>query len=112
MMMVFMHTDLPEPVVPAMSMWGILVRSLISGSPAASLPRNIGSFILSNFERLLISSLRRTRSLVGLGTSMPMVSRPSMLATTRILTALSERARSLSIALIWATLVPGARRMW
>ena len=112
MMMVFMHTDLPEPVVPAMSMWGILVRSAISGSPPASLPRNMGSFILAKRSRLDMSSLRRTRSLVGLGTSTPTVSRPSMLETMRMLTALSERARSEEIAVSWATLVPGARRMW
>ena len=38
----FMHTLLPEPVVPAMSMCGMRVRSATSGSPEASLPRNIG----------------------------------------------------------------------
>ena len=111
MMIVFMHTDFPDPVVPAINMWGIFVRSEISGSPAASFPRNIGSFISLNRSRLLISSLSRTRSFVGFGTSIPIVSRPSMFATTRMFTAFSERARSLSIALICATFVPGASRM-
>ncbi len=111
MMIVFMHTLLPEPVVPAMSMWGILVRSAMRGSPAASLPRNMGSFMLANESRLLISSLRRTFSLVGLGTSMPTVSRPAWLATMRMLTALRARAISLETAVSAATLVPGARRM-
>ena len=110
MMIVFMHTDLPLPVVPAMSTWGILVRSAMSGSPLASLPRNIGSFMPWNFSGRPMSSLRRTFSLVGLGTSMPTVSRPTWLATMRTLTALSARAISLLTALTWLTLVPGASR--
>jgi hypothetical protein len=112
MMIVFMQTDLPEPVVPAMSMWGILVRSAISGSPEASLPRNIGSFIFENRSRLLISSRRRTFSLVGFGISTPTVSRPSMFETIRMLTALSWRAMSEETALIAATFVPGASLRW
>jgi hypothetical protein len=40
--MELMHTDLPEPVAPAMSRWGIFVRSDTSGLPETSLPRAIG----------------------------------------------------------------------
>ena len=109
---VFMQTDLPEPVVPAISTCGIFVRSPISGSPDASLPRNIGSFIFSNDSRLRISSLRRTFSFVAFGTSMPTVSRPAMFGTMRMLTALSDRARSLDTALSAATFVPGASFTW
>ena len=31
-------TDLPEPVVPATSKWGILAKLAITGAPAMSLP--------------------------------------------------------------------------
>ena len=36
--MVLRPTDLPEPVVPATSKWGILARSAITGSPPMVLP--------------------------------------------------------------------------
>ena len=38
-----MPTDLPEPVVPATSRWGILPRSATTGLPAMSLPMAIVS---------------------------------------------------------------------
>ena len=36
--MVLIATDLPEPVVPAISACGIFARSATTGSPAISLP--------------------------------------------------------------------------
>jgi len=36
--MAFMATDLPEPVVPAISKCGIFARSATTGCPAISLP--------------------------------------------------------------------------
>ena len=39
-------TDLPEPVVPATSRWGILARSETMGLPSTSLPRVRGSAAL------------------------------------------------------------------
>ena len=39
MMMLFTHTDLPLPVEPAISRWGILHRSATWALPAMSLPR-------------------------------------------------------------------------
>ncbi|MNT80832.1 hypothetical protein D3C72_2203540 [compost metagenome] len=36
--MALIPTDLPEPVVPAISRWGILARSATTGLPAMSLP--------------------------------------------------------------------------
>ncbi|MNO02230.1 hypothetical protein D3C81_2225630 [compost metagenome] len=36
--MVLTPTDLPEPVVPATSRWGILARLTTTGSPAMSCP--------------------------------------------------------------------------
>ncbi len=34
-------TDLPEPVVPATSTWGILAKSATAGLPEISLPKEI-----------------------------------------------------------------------
>jgi hypothetical protein len=42
---VLMHTDLPEPVVPAIRRCGIFARSSMIGVPSASMPRNKGSDI-------------------------------------------------------------------
>ena len=42
---VFMQTDLPEPVVPAINKWGILLKSPIIGLPEILLPNTIGSLI-------------------------------------------------------------------
>jgi hypothetical protein len=36
--MALMATDLPEPVAPATSTWGILARSTTTGLPLMSLP--------------------------------------------------------------------------
>ena len=40
------HTDLPEPVVPATSRWGILARSAVIMLPVISLPRATLSLLL------------------------------------------------------------------
>ena len=42
--MVLIATDLPEPVVPAISRCGIRARSTTTGSPPMVLPRQSGSF--------------------------------------------------------------------
>ena len=42
---VFIHTDLPDPVVPAINRWGIEARSPIIGVPEIFLPNAIGNFI-------------------------------------------------------------------
>ena len=42
---VLIHTDLPEPVVPAINKWGIELKSLVIGSPDILLPRAIGNLI-------------------------------------------------------------------
>ena len=42
-MIVLMQTDLPEPVAPAISTCGILVRSATTGLPETSRPSAIGS---------------------------------------------------------------------
>ena len=42
-MMVFIQTDLPEPVVPAIKRCGMEVKSPIIGMPEILLPKAIGS---------------------------------------------------------------------
>ena len=42
---VLIQTDLPEPVVPAISKCGIEVRSPIIGFPEMLFPKAIGNFI-------------------------------------------------------------------
>ena len=43
--MVLMHTDFPEPVVPAINKWGIAERSPTIGTPEIFFPKAIGSLI-------------------------------------------------------------------
>ena len=40
-----MHTDLPDPVVPAINRWGIEDKSPTIGLPEILLPNAIGNFI-------------------------------------------------------------------
>ena len=42
--MVFIATDFPEPVVPAIKRCGIFAKLATTGSPPISLPRARGSF--------------------------------------------------------------------
>ena len=44
---VFMQTDLPDPVVPAINKWGIVDKSTTSALPAIFFPKQMGSL---NFE--------------------------------------------------------------
>ena len=43
-MKVLIPTDLPEPVVPAISRCGMRARSAMTGAPPMSLPSTSGSF--------------------------------------------------------------------
>ena len=55
--MVLIATDLPEPVVPAISICGVRARSMMMDSPPIFLPRQSGSlacdssFAVSNSRR-------------------------------------------------------------
>ena len=49
-----MHTDLPDPVVPAMSIWGILARSATMTWPAISRPRATVSLPFEAAKALLL----------------------------------------------------------
>ena len=66
--MVFIQTDFPEPVVPAISRWGIEDKSPIMGWPDILFPRAIGNIrsLLLNLE-LSIISFSETFSLSRLG---------------------------------------------
>jgi len=70
--MLLTQTDLPEPVVPAMSRWGMAVRSAETGLPETFLPsaRRSGERIRWK-DSLSITSRSATRLISVLGTSMP-----------------------------------------
>ena len=79
--MVFMQTDFPEPVVPAISKWGIEDKSPIIGLPEILLPKAIGNFISFFLKSELFKiSLKYTFSLILLGSSMPTVLLPGIVA--------------------------------
>ena len=79
--MVLMHTDFPEPVVPAINKCVIVERSLTTGTPEILFPNAIGNFIslLLNLSSAIIS-FKNTFSLFGLGISIPMVFFPGIVA--------------------------------
>ena len=81
-MMVFIQTDLPEPVVPAIKRCGMEVKSPIIGIPEILLPKAIGSLtsFFWNFSYEIIS-LRETLSLVSFGISIPTVFLPGITET-------------------------------
>jgi len=107
--MAFRATDLPAPVVPATSRWGILARSATIGRPLMSLPRARvrGDLASANSGALRVSE-RRTISRDSLGISRPTVVLPGITSTTRTEMADRERARSLARLEIWLTFTPGA----
>ena len=51
-----MQTDFPEPVVPAISKWGIDAKSPIIGIPEIFFPKAIGS-LTSFFVKLVFESI-------------------------------------------------------
>ena len=107
--MVLMATDLPEPVVPAISRCGMRARSTITGSPPMVLPRQSGRLApgCRRSRSPASSSRSSTFSRFGLGSSMPMALRPGTTAT-RAETALIERAMSSASPITREDLMPGA----
>ena len=90
-----MHTDLPEPVVPAMSTCGIFTKSVIAGWPAMSLPSTkVSGEALFSYARDDKPSTNLTISRLWLGISMPTTVLPAMLSTTRTLSTDSDLAKS------------------
>ena len=106
--MVLIPTDLPEPVVPAISKCGMRARSAITGAPLISLPSAKGS--LPGLRCQLSSpniSERNTVSRLALGISMPITLRPGTVAM-RTAIRLMDRAISSARPITRADLVPGA----
>ena len=79
------QTDLPEPVVPAISKWGICVRSAEMGAPSTLWPSEIasGESMLANCGDSM-TSRRLTNEGASLGTSMPTNPLPGTGASTRM----------------------------
>src|SRR6267142_4861162 len=106
--MVLMATDLPEPVVPAISMCGVRASSMMTGSPPMVLPRQSGNFATDSPLSLAVSISRKyTFSRCGFGNSMPMALRPGTTAT-RAESALIDRAMSSASPITRDDLMPGA----
>ena len=105
----FTATDLPEPVVPATSRWGMEARSLMYARPEMSLPiaKGIEDLLEANsFD--FISSDRNTIARFLLGSSIPTTDLPGMGAMMRTLTADMARARSSDRFAILFIFTPGA----
>jgi len=103
-MIALMHTDLPEPVAPATSMWGIRVRSATDDWPETSRPRpNRSVPLVAAHSSDSITPRSDTREIWTLGTSTPTKSRPGTGASMRIGDAASASDRSLESAWICET---------
>ena len=106
---VFIHTDLPDPVWPAIRVWGIFAISVTTMLPATSLPSANASFDL-----LFINSSDSIMSLKGtiffslFGTSIPTVCLPGIGASILIVSASKARAISSERLAILLTLTPSA----
>ncbi|MCU0624203.1 MAG: hypothetical protein MUF53_10115, partial [Gemmatimonadaceae bacterium] len=108
-MMVFTQTDLPEPVAPAMSRWGIFARSAITGRPSRSLPSATGRAARAElYSGCSTISRNATISGFGFGTSMPTAPFPGIGATIRMLLARIASARSFESDANCRTFTPAA----
>ena len=107
-MIVLIATDFPEPVAPAISRCGILVRSAITGFPSRSRPSTIGSTAREVSHSGASSSSRSvTIRAVGLGISTPTAPLPGI-GATRMDCARMVMAMSSARAAIRPTFTPGA----
>ena len=80
-MIVLIQTDFPDPVVPAISKWGIEDKSPTIGTPEILFPRAIGNLISLFLKSGLVKiSLKYTFSLELLGSSIPTVLLPGIVA--------------------------------
>ena len=105
--MEFKATDFPEPVVPATNICGSPARSSTTGTPSMFLPKAKDTELFAssnNFEAII--SLSKTFSLSELGTSIPMVSRPSITSTILMLPTPRDLAKSLFKLETCETLIP------
>ena len=105
---VLIATDFPEPVVPAISRWGILARLATTGPPPISLPSASGRLMLvSPKSRAARISRSTTISRLSLGSSMPITDRPGTV-DTRADSAIIDRAISSARPITRLALRPGA----
>ena len=103
----FVNTDLPEPVVPAISICGIFAISATTTRPAISLPAGKASLDLCSLSSLDISnSFRYTVSLLSLGISIPTAALPGIGASIRISAAAILSLISSAKPVILLTFVP------
>ena len=104
------HTDLPEPVVPAMSTWGRVPMSPMTFRPPMSRPRAKATLDLWEAKsRDSITSRMSTGVTCLLGTSMPTTEILSGMGAMR--TPVAPRARAMSSArfVILESLTPCSR---
>ncbi len=99
------HTDLPDPVVPAISRCGMPVRSAAIAFPETSCPRAKRSGRFSRRWKASLSMISRnaTSEMSSLGTSIPTKPFPGTGAWTRMRVAAKARARSSARAVILLT---------
>ena len=103
---VFIQTDLPEPVVPAISKCGIEARSPTMGVPDILLPKAIGNLISFFLKSVSFNiSLKYTFSLDKFGNSIPIVFLPGMVEI-RADSELVFLAISSERFIIFETLIP------
>ena len=102
-----MQTDLPEPVAPAISIWGILPMSATTTLPAMSLP-TANAILLGNSLNSFDSN--KSRNATGVfslfGTSIPIAALPGMGASIRISVAARFNLISSASPTILLTLTP------
>ena len=104
--MELMHTDLPEPVVPAISMCGILAMSPMTGLPVMSLPtaKDRRLFALANAGEPIHSRIKTVLTVL-FGTSMPTATLSGM-GAIRTFAAPSDSAMSSASAVMREILMP------
>ncbi len=105
--MEFVNTDLPEPVVPAISICGIFAISATTTFPAISFPAGNARFDLWFFNSFDIkSSFKQTESLPSFGISIPTAAFPGIGASIRISAAAIFNLISSANPVILLTFVP------
>ena len=104
-----MHTDLPEPVEPAISRCGILAKSVTATAPAISRPRTTVSLLFADTKEFDSTRSRMRTTLIFLfGTSMPTAALPGMGASMRTPAAARFMAMSSLRLVILLIFTPGA----
>ena len=104
---VLIHTDLPEPVAPAISKCGILAISDTTTCPPISFP-TANAILDLWFLNFVFStkSLKCTTEVVAFGTSIPTAALPGIGASIRISSAAIFNLMSSTNAVILLTFTP------